>query len=61
MSDIEKKKKILFHSNHSKALTGFGKNTKNTLKYLQNTGKYEIIEACNGLQKSNPNLSVLPW
>lgn len=61
MSDLEKKKKILFHSNHSKALTGFGKNTKNTLKYLQNTGKYEIIEACNGLQKSNPNLSVLPW
>tara|TARA_Y100000361_G_scaffold153900_4_gene177171 strand:- start:6997 stop:8925 length:1929 start_codon:yes stop_codon:yes gene_type:complete len=61
MPNIKRKKKILFHSNHSKALTGFGKNTKNTLKYLQSTGKYEIIEACNGLQKSNPNLSVLPW
>lgn len=61
MSDLKRKKRILFHSNHSKALTGFGKNAKNTLKYLHNTGKYEIIEACNGLQKSNPNLKVLPW
>mgnify|MGYP001212697501 CR=1 FL=1 len=60
MPDI-RKKKILFHSNHSKALTGFGKNTKNILKYLHSTKKYEIIEACNGLQKSNPSLSVLPW
>ncbi len=61
MSNIKRKKKILFHSNHSRAFTGFGKNAKNILKYLHKTGKYEIIEACNGLQKSNPNLSVLPW
>ena len=33
---------------------------KTHLKYLYSTGKYEIIEACNGLQKSNPNLKVLP-
>ena len=55
------KKKILFHTNHSKALTGFGKNCKNIIKYLHKTGKYEVIEACNGFQKSNHNLSKLPW
>jgi glycosyltransferase involved in cell wall biosynthesis len=56
-----KKKKILFHSNHSRAFTGFGKNCKNTLSYLFSTGKYEIIEACNGMTKSNPHLSKMPW
>ena len=45
---MPKKKKILFHSNHSKAFTGFGKNCKNVLTYLHKTGKYEIIEAANG-------------
>lgn len=54
-------KKILFHSNHSKAFTGFGKNCKNVLSYLYSTGKYEIIEACNGMPKSHPALSKMPW
>jgi len=58
---MPKKKKILFHSNHSKAFTGFGKNCKNVLTYLYKTGKYEIIEACNGFSKSHPSLSKLPW
>lgn len=56
-----KKKKILFHSNHSKAFTGFGKNCKNVLIYLYKTGKYEIIEAANGFTKSNPALKKMPW
>lgn len=55
------KKKILFHSNHSKAFTGFGKNCKNVLTYLQKTGKYEIIEAANGYIKSNSTLKKMPW
>lgn len=55
------KKKILFHSNHSKSFTGFGKNSKNILSYLYSTGKYEIIEACNGMPKSHPGLSKMPW
>ena len=42
-------KKILFHSNSAKAFTGFGKNSKNILRYLHKTGKYEIIEFANGL------------
>lgn len=56
-----KKKKILFHTNHSKAFTGFGKNCRNILSYLYATDKYELVEACNGMQKSNPNLAKLPW
>ena len=56
-----KKRKILFHSNHSKAFTGFGKNAKNILIHLFNTGKYEIVEFCNGMQWSNPELKKMPW
>ena len=55
------KKKILFHSNHSRAFTGFGKNAKNVLIYLFKTGKYEIVEFCNGMQWSNPELKKMPW
>ena len=58
---MPKKKKLLFHSNHSKAFTGFGKNCKNVLTYLHKTGKYEIIEAANGFVKSNPALKKMPW
>lgn len=56
-----KKKKILLHSNHSRAFTGFGKNAKNILIHLHKTGKYEIIELANGIQYGDPNLDLLPW
>jgi hypothetical protein len=55
------KKKILFHSNSSKALTGFGKNAKNILSYLYLTGKYEIVEISNGIQENDPKLKLMPW
>ncbi len=55
------KKKIVIHSNHSKAFTGFGKNAKNILIYLFKTGKYEIVEFANGLQWNNPDLKNMPW
>lgn len=55
------KKKIVIHSNHSKAFTGFGKNAKNILKHLHATGKYDIVEFCNGVAWSNPDLKKLPW
>jgi len=54
-------KKVLIHSNHSKALTGFGKHTKNLLIYLFKTGKYELIEFANGKKWSDPSLKKLPW
>ena len=56
-----RKKKILFHSNHCKVFTGFGKNAKNILKYLYDTDNYEIVELSNGLKYSDPKLKYLPW
>ena len=55
------KKKILFHSNFSKAFTGFGKNAKNILKYLYKTGKYEIVEFANGIVWDDQSLKKMPW
>lgn len=57
----KKKKKVLFHSNASRAFTGFGKNCKNVLCYLQSTGKYEIVEFGNGFSWSTPSFKTLPW
>lgn len=56
-----RKKRILFHSNSSKAFTGFGKNAKNVLKYLYSTGKYEVIEFANGMKWGDPKTQILPW
>ena len=55
------KKKVLIHSNSCKAFTGFGTNKKNIMRYLHNTGKYELIELANGLEWSAPQLSLMPW
>lgn len=55
------KKTVVFHSNHSRAFTGFGKNAKNILRYLHKTGKYNIIELCNGKQKESEEFDTLPW
>ena len=56
-----KKKKVLIHSNHCKAFTGFGKHTKNILLHLEKTGKYELVEFSNGIKWGDPILSTLPW
>jgi hypothetical protein len=56
-----KKKKIVIHSNHSRAFTGFGKHTKNLLQYLYNLDKYEIIEFANGLAWDAKETKFLPW
>jgi len=56
-----RKKKILYHSNFSKILTGFGKNAKNVIKYLVSTGKYEVVELSNGVSKGHEDLTKLPW
>jgi len=56
-----RKKKIVFHSNHSKAFTGFGKNAKNILLHLHKTGKYDIVEFANGFQWSHPKMKHMPW
>jgi len=40
---------VLAHSNHSKMVTGFGKNMKNILLGLFNDPDIEVIEAANGV------------
>ena len=56
-----KKKKLIFQSDFSIAKTGFGRNAKALLEYLHNTGKYEIIHYCVGINYSNPELERTPW
>jgi glycosyltransferase involved in cell wall biosynthesis len=56
------KKKILFMSNYHRRFTGFGKNLKNILTHLYKTGKYEIVEAANGVVYGHAeNEQVAPW
>ena len=38
------KKTVLIHSNFLRAFTGFGKNKKNIMRYLFDTGKYNLVE-----------------
>lgn len=56
-----RKKRILFHTNFSRLFTGFGKNNKNILRKLHETGKYELIEFANGLPWDSPNCKCQPW
>lgn len=54
-------KRVLIHSNFCRAFTGFGKNKKNIMRYLFDTGKYELIELANGLAWDHPKLKTVPW
>ena len=56
-----RKKRILFHTNFSRLFTGFGKNNKNILRKLHETGKYELIEFANGLPWDAPDCKLQPW
>jgi glycosyltransferase involved in cell wall biosynthesis len=56
-----KRKKIFFHSDFSLANTGFAKAARNTLTYLYNTGKYDIVHYCCNMSKADPTLHVTPW
>jgi glycosyltransferase involved in cell wall biosynthesis len=55
------RKKIVFQSDFSLAKTGFGRNSKAILKYLYDTGKYDIVNYCCGMQKGTPQLERTPW
>lgn len=56
-----RKKKVVIHSNHSKAKTGFGRHVRELMIYLQKTGKYELIEYCQGYKFNDPILQTMPW
>ena len=55
------RKKLVFQSDFTLAKTGFGRNAKAILKYLYNTGKYDIVHYCCGMQKGNGQLERTPW
>ena len=55
------KKTVLIHSNFCRAFTGFGKNKKNIMRYLFNTGKYNLVELANGIHWDDPVTQTLPW
>ncbi len=56
-----RKKRILFLTDYAGAFTGFGKQCKLLLTYLYNTGKYEIMNAAQGLPKHGPHNIKFPW
>jgi glycosyltransferase involved in cell wall biosynthesis len=56
-----RKKRILYLSDYAGAFTGFGKNTKLLLSYLYKTGKYEILNAAQGVPKHGPHEYKYPW
>ena len=56
-----RKKRILFQSDSALAKTGFGRNSKEILSYLYNTGKYEIFHYCCGTSKEEESLQRVPW
>lgn len=55
------KKTIVYQSNFSRLLTGFGRVTRTLLRYLHKTGKYTIVEAGNGLAFDAPETQKQPW
>ena len=54
-----KKLKVLIHSNHSRLVTGFGKNARNILLALHDDPDIEVIEAGNGVKFGSDLLT--PW
>ena len=56
-----KKKTVLIHSNFCRAFTGFGKNKKNIMRYLFDTGKYNLVELANGIEWDHPATKTVPW
>ena len=58
---MNKKKRVVIHSNFSKLFTGFARHKKNILRYLVKTGKYDIIELANSKAWDDPSFIHLPW
>jgi hypothetical protein len=56
-----RKKRILFLTDFAGAFTGFGKQCRLLLTFLHKTGKYEILNAAQGLPKFGPHQNKYPW
>ena len=59
---MQKKKKVVLHSNSCLANTGFGRHMKFLLSYLFKTGKYELVEYAGGSFTWSDNIcKSMPW
>lgn len=59
---MERKKKVVIHSNFCLAKTGFGRHAKLLLSYLHKTGKYDLVEyAAAPLTWNHPLCKSMPW
>lgn len=56
-----RKKRVLFLTDYAGAFTGFGKQCKLLLSYLYKTGKYEILNAAQGISKDGAHNKKYPW
>lgn len=57
----ERKKRILFCSEATFLNTGYSTYTKEIMKYLHSTGKYELAEMASYGQRNDPRGAALPW
>jgi len=58
---MDRKKRILYHSDFALAKTGFGRVAKSVLSYLYKTGKYDLVNFSCGISNSSPDLERTPW
>jgi glycosyltransferase involved in cell wall biosynthesis len=58
---MTRKKSILFSSESTFLNTGYATYTREILKYLHGTGKYEIAEMASYGQKNDPRSASIPW
>jgi glycosyltransferase involved in cell wall biosynthesis len=59
---MQRKKKVVLHSNSCLANTGFGRHMKFLLSYLFKTGKYELVEYAGGSFTWSDNVcKSMPW
>lgn len=58
---MDRKKRIVWHSNFCANKTGFGRHSRSILTYLYKTGKYDICEFATGINWSNPETQRVPW
>jgi glycosyltransferase involved in cell wall biosynthesis len=56
-----RKKRILFCSEATFLNTGYATYTRETLKYLNSTGKYELAEMASYGERDDPRAKDIPW
>lgn len=57
----ENSRKLLVISNAPWLKTGLSRNIKALIKEWYKTGKYEIVQICQGVMEGDPKLGMYPW